>query len=86
LKIRIDDAKTKRTLISFKNKKEKEREIAVSLFYFYGFFLSKSKPTMAIAIIIAMTAKAIPIVRPDIVASRETGEAVGAVVAGAEPT
>jgi len=60
--------------------------VVVLSFWFYGFFLSKSKPTMAIAIIIAMTATAIPIVRPDIVASRVTGEAVGAVVADAEPT
>ena len=41
---------------------------------------------MAIAIIIAITATAIPMVRPGIVASPETGEAVGAVVSGAEPT
>jgi hypothetical protein len=52
------------------------------LYCFYGFFLSKSKPTMAIAMIIAMTAAANPIVRPDIVARPVTGVAVGAGVAG----
>jgi hypothetical protein len=52
------------------------------LFCFYGFLLSKSKPTMAIAMIITITATAIPIVRPDIVARFDTGVAVGAVVAG----
>ena len=38
---------------------------------------------MAIAMIIAITAAAIPIVRPDIVAKPVTGVAVGAGVAGA---
>jgi len=55
--------------------------VVVLSFWFYGFFLSKSKPTMAIAIIIAMTATAIPIVKPDIVANPETGVDVGAAVA-----
>jgi hypothetical protein len=49
---------------------------------FYGFFLIMSKPTMAIAMIIAITAAAIPIVRPDIVARPDIGVAVGAGVAG----
>ncbi|MGA3060104.1 MAG: hypothetical protein ABSD92_07000 [Candidatus Bathyarchaeia archaeon] len=48
---------------------------------FYGFFLIKIKPTMAIAMIMAITATAIPIIRPDIVASPVTTVAVGAGVA-----
>jgi hypothetical protein len=50
--------------------------------HFYGFFLTNTKPTMAIAIIMAITAAAIPIVRPDIVAKSDWVVAVGAGVAG----
>ena len=39
---------------------------------------------MAIAMIMAATAATIPIVRPDIVATLDIGDAVGAVVAGGE--
>ena len=57
------------------------------MFWFYGFLLSRSKPTIAIAMIMAIIATAIPIVRPDIVATLDTGDGVGVVcvVAGLAP-
>jgi high-affinity nickel permease len=52
------------------------------LSFFYGFFLSMSKPTIAIAMIMAIAAATIPMVRPDIVATLDTGVAVGTGVDG----